>query len=72
MTAGSVRHRVTLAVSVAATCVAACLLLWAVAPWLGAYPVPLAGIGMSPIVGAWLGVGLLAGLIRAQRPGRFS
>jgi len=50
---------------------AACLLLWAVAPWLGAYPVPFAGIGMSPIVGAWLGVGLLAGLIRAQRPGRF-
>lgn len=48
-----------------------CLLLWAVAPWLGAFPVPFAGIGMSPIVGAWLGVGVLAGLTRTHRPGRF-
>ena len=39
-----------------------CLLLWAVAPFLGAFPVPLMGLGMSPIIGAWLGVGLLAGL----------
>jgi hypothetical protein len=49
---------------------AACLLLWAVAPFLGAFPVPLAGIGMSPIVGAWLGVGLLAGLSAARPAGR--
>jgi len=41
-----------------------CLLVWAVAPFLGAYPVPFAGVGMSPIVGAWLGVGLLAGMAR--------
>lgn len=43
-----------------------CLLLWAVAPWLGAFPVPFAGIGMSPIIGAWLGVGLLAGMVRGR------
>ena len=39
-----------------------CLLLWAVMPFLGAFPAPLLGLGMSPIIGAWLGVGLLAGL----------
>lgn len=39
-----------------------CLFLWAVMPFLGAFPMPLMGLGMSPIVGAWLGVGLLAGL----------
>lgn len=32
--------------------------------FLGAYPVPLVGIGLSPILGAWLGVGLLAGHAR--------
>lgn len=48
-----------------------CFLLWAGMPFLGAYPVPFVGIGMSPIVGAWLGVGLLAGLARTHRPGRF-
>jgi len=40
------------------------LLLWAAMPFLGAFPVPLIGMGMSPIIGAWLGVGLLAGLQR--------
>lgn len=30
----------------------------------GAFPMPLLGIGMSPIVGFWLGVGLLAAQIR--------
>lgn len=49
----------------------ACLLIWAVAPWLGAFPVPFAGIGMSPIVGAWLGVGLLAGMVGTRPVGRF-
>ena len=39
-----------------------CLLLWAVMPFLGAFPAPLLGLGMSPIIGAWLGVGLLAGV----------
>jgi hypothetical protein len=35
-------------------------LVWSVAPALGAFPVPLVGVGPSPILGAWLGVGLLA------------
>lgn len=59
------------AVRIASWGLGACLLLWAVAPWLGAFPVPFAGVGMSPIVGAWLGVGLLAGFARTHRPGRF-
>jgi len=46
-----------------------CLLLWSIMPFLGAFPVPLVGIGMSPIVGAWLGVGLLAGAVRRARAG---
>lgn len=41
-----------------------CLLASAVTPFLGAFPVPLVGVGLSPILGAWLGVGLLAGLVR--------
>lgn len=45
-----------------------CLLLWAAAPFLGAFPVPLMGLGMSPIIGAWLGVGLLAGLREPAPP----
>lgn len=36
----------------------------AVTPLCGAFPVPWLGIGMSPIVGAWLGVGLLAARLR--------
>lgn len=42
----------------------ALLLAWIAAPALGAFPVPLVGIGLSPILGAWLGVGLLASLRR--------
>lgn len=42
----------------------ALLLAWIAAPALGAFPVPFAGVGPSPIVGAWLGVGLLAALAR--------
>jgi len=45
-----------------------CLALWAVTPMFGAFPVPLVGIGMSPILGAWLGVGLLAALHRRPPP----
>lgn len=40
------------------------LLVCAAMPFLGAFPVPLVGMGMSPIIGAWLGVGLLASLQR--------
>jgi cell division protein FtsW (lipid II flippase) len=36
--------------------------LSALAPLAGAFPVPLVGMGMSPILGLWLGMGLLAGL----------
>jgi len=35
-------------------------LLSALSPTLGAFPVPLVGMGMSPILGFWLGAGLLA------------
>ncbi|PZQ59495.1 MAG: hypothetical protein DI570_15790 [Phenylobacterium zucineum] len=31
-----------------------------------AFPVPLMGAGPSPVMGAWLGVGLLAGIIRCR------
>lgn len=46
----------------------ALLLGWIVAPALGAFPVPLVGIGLSPILGAWLGVGLLASLKPREGP----
>jgi hypothetical protein len=42
--------------------------LWALTPLLGAFPVPFVGVGMSPIVGGWLGVGLLAGALRKPSP----
>ena len=32
---------------------------------LGAFPVPLLGVGMSPILGFWLGAGLLAARLRS-------
>jgi cell division protein FtsW (lipid II flippase) len=46
-----------------------CFLLWMTMPLLGVFPVPLVGIGMSPILGAWLGVGLLAALLRSPAHG---
>jgi cell division protein FtsW (lipid II flippase) len=39
----------------------------ATAPLLGAFPVPLVGMGVSPILGFWLGAGLLAALARLGR-----
>lgn len=53
-------------VRLAGAALSACLGLWAVTPFLGAYPVPLAGVGVSPVLGAWLGVGLLAGVMRRR------
>jgi len=41
-----------------------CLGVWTLAPFHGAFPVPFMGVGPSPLLGAWLGVGLLAGLKR--------
>ncbi|MBX9616340.1 MAG: hypothetical protein K2X25_12155 [Caulobacteraceae bacterium] len=46
-----------------------CFAGWTVAPFLGAFPVPLVGMGMSPVLGGWLGIGLLAGLIRLKGSG---
>ncbi|WP_043429722.1 hypothetical protein [Cystobacter fuscus] len=43
------------------------LALSALAPGLGAFPVPLVGMGASPILGAWCGLGLLVGLGRPRR-----
>ncbi len=54
---------------VAGFALSACFAACAFAPLLGAFPVPFVGIGMSAIVGAWLGVGLLAGLLRDQEGG---
>jgi hypothetical protein len=42
------------------------LALTALAPCLGAFPVPLVGMGVSPILGAWCGIGLLVGLGRGE------
>lgn len=42
----------------------------ALAPVVGAYPVPWVGLGVSSILGAWLGFGLLLALdppLRASR-----
>ena len=44
----------------AALALSAYFVLSALTPLFGAFPVPLVGIGMSPIIGFWLGVGLLA------------
>ena len=41
--------------------------LTAIAPAVGAYPVPLMGAGMSAIAGFWLGIGCLIGLHRQRR-----
>lgn len=41
----------------------------ATAPLLGAFPVPLVGMGMSPILGSWLAIGLLAALERRASTG---
>ncbi len=42
-------------------------LLSAITPALGAFPVPLVGMGVSPILGFWLGAGLLAALAPGRR-----
>ncbi len=48
----------------AALALSAWFVATAVTPLFGAFPVPWLGIGMSPILGAWLGVGLLAARLR--------
>lgn len=38
--------------------------LWTLMPLFGAFPVPFVGVGMGSIVGGWLGVGLLAVVLK--------
>lgn len=52
--------------SVAGAALALCLALQVAAPFLGAFPVPLVGVGLAPVAGWWLGVGLLAAPSRAE------
>lgn len=40
------------------------LLVSAAMPFVGAFPAPLLGVGISPVLGAWFGVGALAALSR--------
>jgi len=48
-----------------ALALAACCGVQALAPAFGAFPVPLVGIGMSPVLGFWLGAGALAAARRS-------
>ncbi len=52
----------------AARAVAAYMLITAIMPAIGAFPVPLIGMSMSPIMGFWLGIGLLAQRRNPRRP----
>lgn len=51
---------------IAAGALSALFVVWVVTPFLGHYPVPLVGVGLSPVLGSWLAVGLLAGLMRRE------
>lgn len=51
---------------VAALALAACCIVSALAPAFGAFPVPLVGVGMSPVLGFWLGAGALAAVQRRE------
>jgi hypothetical protein len=42
------------------------LLICVAMPFIGAFPVPLLGVGISPVLGAWLGLGALAALSRVN------
>jgi hypothetical protein len=50
----------------AAIALFAVLALTALAPAFAAFPVPLAGMGMSPVLGFWLGAGALAAAARSD------
>lgn len=41
-------------------------LVAAVMPFVGAYPVPLLGVGVSPVLGVWLAIGAFAGVAGAS------
>ncbi|HET6764336.1 MAG TPA: hypothetical protein VFH27_11710, partial [Longimicrobiaceae bacterium] len=51
-------------VRTAAWVLAAYLAVSAVSAAIGTFPVPLVGIGMSPVVGFWLGCGSLVAVSR--------
>lgn len=51
-------------IRIAGLALSVCLALWTLTTFVGAFPVPLVGVGLSPVIGVWLGVGLLAGLAR--------
>jgi hypothetical protein len=53
-----------------ALALAACCAVQAAAPAFGAFPVPLVGIGMSPVLGFWLGAGALVTARRSSPTGR--
>jgi hypothetical protein len=61
-----VRNRASLGPRVAAGALSAYLLACAAAPMFGAFPVPLLGMGISPIVGFWIGAGALGSLVRRR------
>jgi hypothetical protein len=50
----------------AARALSAYFLVCAAMPFVGAFPVPLVGMGVSPILGFWLGVGALAAVCREE------
>jgi len=56
--------------STPALALAACCAVQALAPAFGAFPVPLVGIGMSPVLGFWLGAGALAAARRRNQAAR--
>jgi hypothetical protein len=60
--AGTTLAPLLVARSPAAYALTAYLALCALAPAFGAFPVPLVGMGVSPILGAWLGFGALMSL----------
>ena len=47
----------------AALALSAYLAFSALAPLFGAFPVPLVGIGVSPVIGSWMGAGVLAATV---------
>lgn len=55
-----------------ALALAACCGVQALAPAFGAFPVPLVGIGMSPVLGFWLGAGALVVARRSSSAGRLA
>jgi hypothetical protein len=57
----------TTGVRTTARALGAYAMIAAIAPLVGAFPVPLVGMTMSPILGLWLGAGLLAARMRHRQ-----